>query len=263
MNKHTADTVIDTALRHLDPAPGTDLTKAELERADAAFARIVATPGDEPVPAESGRPRRRRSRLLVLLGLTGAAGVAVPALLLGGGTAYGSWSPTPHPLTDVAAAEAATTCSAVLGVPDRGERVAVAERRGGWTYVLLAGPRTEAVCLMPDDLIGHNGTAGGGIFGSYDPDVPAPPALAPDMIDETTSQEGSTDEGWFNRVEGYVGSDVTGVTVHTSSGLDIEASVVGNRFAAWWPGTEQDSEHPAETWSYTVHLADGSTRRTR
>jgi hypothetical protein len=263
MNKHTTDTMIDTALRHLDPAPGTDLTAAERERADATFARIVSTPGDEPAAAESGRPRRRRSRLLVLLGLTGAAGVAVPALLLGGGTAYGSWSPTPHPLTDVAAAEAATTCRALIGAPDRGERVAVAERRGGWTYVLLAGPRTEIVCLMPDDLVGQSGTAGGSFSGRYDPDAPAPPAVAPDTIDETTSAEGSTDEGWFNSVEGYVGSDVTGVTVHTSSGLDIEASVVGNRFAAWWPGRVQSSDHPdGETWSYTVHLADGSTGRT-
>jgi hypothetical protein len=261
MNKHTADTVIDTALRQLDPAPGIGLTDAEQARADAAFARIVATPVDEPLSIGSGRPRRRRRRLLVTLGLAGAAGVAVPALLLGGGTAYGSWTATPKALTDVGAARAAATCRAVMGVPDQGERVALAERRGGWTYVLLTGARTEAVCLMPDDLIGHSGTAGGDIFGSYDPDVPAPPTLAPDGIEETTSQEGSTDEGWFNRVEGYVGSSVTGITVHTSSGLDVEASIAGNRFAAWWPAKQQRSDHPAETWSYTLHLADGSTRR--
>jgi len=42
---------------------------------------------------------------------------------------------------------------------------------------------------------------------------------------------------------------------------DIEASVAGNRFAAWWPSSKQSSDQPAETWSYTVHLADGSTRR--
>ena len=74
--------------------------------------------------------------------------------------------------------------------------------------------------------------------------------------------QGSTEEGWFTWSEGYVGSDVTGVTVHTSSGPDIEASVAGNRFAAWWPSQKQSSDHPAETWSYTVQLADGSTRRT-
>ena len=43
MTRPAADTVTE-ALRHLDPAPRVDLTEAERERADAAFARIVATP---------------------------------------------------------------------------------------------------------------------------------------------------------------------------------------------------------------------------
>ena len=262
MRRHSADTVA-AALRDLDPAPSTELTQAERDRADAAFARIVATPCDEPVPEVRGRPHRSRSRLLVAAGLAGSVGVATPVLLLGGGSVYGSWTPTPVPLTDVVAARAATTCRAALDVPDRGERVAVAERRGGWTYVLLAGPRTEAICLMPDDLVGQDPTDRRESFGSYDMDPAAPPTLDPDRIDENTNMQGNTDEGWFLWVEGYVGSDVTGVTVHTSSGLDIEASVSGNRFAAWWPSSKQSSDHPAETWSYTVHLADGSTRRTR
>ncbi|RHW24126.1 hypothetical protein D0Z08_25725 [Nocardioides immobilis] len=264
MKSQTTDTVITAALRHLDGAPRTDLTEAERERADATLARIVATPTDEPIPVEPNRPHRRRGRLLVTVGLAGAAavaGVAIPGLLLDGGEAYGSWTPTPEPLSDPAAAEAATTCRSTLGAPDGG-RVAIAERRGEWTYVLLAGPGIEAVCLMPDDSVGHTIADGEDFFGSYTPDPAAPPTLVSDRIDETTSQDGSTDEGWFTRTEGYVGSDVTGVTVHTSSGLDIEASVVGNRFAAWWPSTEQNSDHPAETWSYTVHIADGSTRRT-
>ena len=263
MRRHPSDTMVTAALRHLDPASRTDLTEAELERRDAAFASIVATSSDAPVPAEPDRPQRRWSRLLAAAGLAGAAGVTIPGLLLGGGTAYGSWTPTPEPLTAEAAATAATTCRAALDVPDRGERVAVAERRGEWTYVLLAGSGTEAVCLMPNDLVGQDPTDREEFFGSYDTDTVAPPALHPDRIDETTSMEGSTAEGWLTWSQGYVGSDVTGVTVHTSSGLDIEASVAGNRFAAWWPSREQSSDQPAETWSYTVHLADGSTRRTR
>jgi hypothetical protein len=262
MRRHTAGAVT-AALRSLDPAPRTGLTQEELDRADAAFARIVATPCDEPVPGEPSRPHRSRSRLLAAAGLTGAAGVAIPVLLLGGSNAYGSWTPMPLPLTDVVAARAATTCRAALDVPDRGERLALAERRGGWTYALLAGPGKEAICLMPDDLVGQDPSDRGEFFGSYDVDAVAPPTLAPDRIDEVTNMQGSTDEGWFVWVEGYVGSDVTGVTVHTSSGLDIEASVAGNRFAAWWPSGKQSSDHPAETWSYTAQLADGTSRRTR
>jgi hypothetical protein len=251
------------AVRDLDPAGTSVLTGAERERADATFARIVAAPVEGPVPVEANRPPRRRSRLLVALGVAGAAGVAAPALLFGGGSAYGSWTPRPATLSDVEGAAAATTCRAALDVQDRGERVAVAERRGDWTYVVLAGPGTEAACLMPDDLVGQDPTVREeDFFGSYDTDAPAPPTVAPERIDETSSMEGSTEEGWFIWVEGYVGSDVTGVTVHRSSGPDIEASVVGDRFAAWWPTVQQSSENPAETWSYTVHLADGGSRRT-
>lgn len=263
MRRHTADTVITTALGHLDPAPTSDLTEAERERADAAFARIVATPSDESVPVEPDRRHRRRNRLLLTLGLGGAAAAVVPALLLGGGNAYGSWTPRPTPLTGVAADAAATTCRAALAVPDRGERVALAERRGEWTYVLLAGPRGEAACVMPDELVAHPGDREErtGFLGTYDPDPSAPPSLDPDGIDETEAMESSTDEGWLIWTAGYVGNDVTGVTVHTSDGLDIVASVAGNRFAVWWPSVPPSSEHPTETWSYVVHLADGSTRR--
>jgi hypothetical protein len=262
MSRHTTDALLTATLRHLDSAPGAELTKAERERADAAFARIVATPSDAPSSVGAERPHGRRRRLLVTAGLAGAAGVAIPGLLIGGGNAYGSWTPTPEPLTAAAASQAAVTCRAALGVPDRGERVAVAERRGDWTYVLLAGPGREAICLLPDDLVGQDPTVRHDFFGSHDTDAPAPPALAPGRIAENSSMEGNTDEGWLTWSEGYVGSDVTGVTVHTSSGRDIEASVSGKRFAAWWPSTKPSSDHPAETWSYTVHLADGSTRRT-
>lgn len=262
MKRHTANSVITEALGQLDPAPRSELTQKERDHADTAFARIVEAPIDETMPgAPVQRSRRRRGLLLATLGL-GATGAAIPGLLLGG-NAYGSWTPTPEPLTAAAADEAATTCRAALGVPDGEEPVLVAERRGDWTYVLVASAKTEAICLMPDDSIGRDPDVGGNLFGSYDADAPAPPTLDPTGFDEATSMEGSTDEGWFIWSEGYVGSDVTGVTVHTSSGLDIEASVVGERFAAWWPSKKQSSDRPAETWSYTVHMADGSTRPSR
>lgn len=270
MTRNPDDTLITAALRHLDPGGPAQLTEAERERAETAFARIVATPGDQAVPVEPDRPRRRR--LLVPLGLAGAAAVAVPVVLLGGGSAYGTWTPTPTPLTGTAAAAAAGTCRTALqdrspGAPestptvDGPGRVAVAERRGEWSYVLIDGPgRAQRVCLMPVEDIGEQ--ARPRLFGGYfDTDVADPPTVAPDRIAVHVSAEGQTDEGWFNWVEGYVGGDVTGVTVRTSSGLDIQASVVGNRFAAWWPGRVQSSSNPeGETWSYVVHLTDGTSR---
>lgn len=276
MNKHTFDTMTTAALRDLDPAPTTVLTDEELERADATFVRILATPSHAQVRAEPGRPRRRRSRLLVPLGLVGAAGATVPALLLGGGSAFASWTPKPEPLRAAAVSEAAATCRASLEVPDQGERVVIAERRGGWTYVLIAGPKSEGFCLMRDDLVGNQDPADHreeGFFGGYTTDPVGAPTLARDRIVEFESMAGSVptpglwlfsdDEGWFSSVQGYVGSDVTGVTVHTPVGTDVEASVANGRFAAWWPSDQPSSENleVMGAWTYTVTLADGGTRR--
>lgn len=259
MNMPTAETLLTAALRQLDPAPASDLTDAQRERADAMFARIVATPAEGAVPVEPVRPRRRR--LLVGLGLAGVTGAALPALLLGGGGAYGSWTPKPETLTGVAAVEAGDVCRTSHAFPDERERVVVAERRGEWTYVLLAGPDSEATCLMPDAMVERGvRSVHDDFFGSHNAGPAAAPEVGHREIEETNAMSGSTEEGWFTWTAGFVGSDVAAVTVHTSSGLDIEASVVGNRFAAWWPGVPPSSENPDDSWSFTVHLADGTSR---
>ncbi len=271
MNKHTLDG-ITAALRDLDPAHMTALTDEERDRADAMFTRILAAPTQGQAAEESDRPRRRRS--LVWVGLVGAAAAAVPALVLGGGSAFASWTPKPEPLTD--ATEAATTCRAALQMPDEGERVVIAERRGGWTYVLIAGPTAEGTCLMLDDLVGSQDPADRtekGFFGTYETEPVEAPPVARDRIVETGSMQGSvrapgalpftTDDGWFSWVAGHVGGDVSGVTVHPPIGPDVEASVANGRFAAWWPSDQPDSENleVMEAWTYTVTLADGTTRR--
>lgn len=268
MNKHTADAMITAALHDLDPAPKTVLTKAERERADATFARILATPNHDPVTADHVRPRRRWIRLLVPVGLVGAAVVAIPALLLSGGSAFASWTPTPEPLTAAKTSAAAATCRADFAIPASGEAALVAERRGEWTYVLISEPKAEATCLMRNDLVGQD-PAGHEVFGNYDTHPGKAPTVARDRIVETGSMAGGTDEGWFRKgwltwTYGYVGSDVTGVTVHTPLGFDVEASVDNGRFAAWWPSAQPSSENleVMGAWSYTVTLADGSTRHT-
>jgi len=213
MNKQESDILTTAALRDLDPAPATALTAAERERAEATLARIVATPADGPVPVEADPAPRRRGRLMVPVGVAGVVGAAVPVLLLSGGSAYGSWTPTPEPLTGSAAAEAAATCQAALQLPDRPERDLVAERRGEWVYVLITDAGGEAACLLPEDLIGQSATTIGderGFFGRHDPDPAEAPTLAPRRIDEFQGMSGTTDEGYFVWVEGYVGRDVTG-----------------------------------------------------
>ncbi|MCW2747816.1 MAG: hypothetical protein JWP10_958, partial [Nocardioidaceae bacterium] len=54
------------------------------------------------------------------------------------------------------------------------------------------------------------------------------------------------------------------VTVHTAFGFDVEASVAKGRFAAWWTSDPPSSDNleAMGPWSYTVTLADGTTRDT-
>jgi hypothetical protein len=269
MSQHISERLTMTALRDLDPAgPAAALSEDERARADATFSRIVSAPDHPPLGVEPERPRGARlpRRILVAAGLACATGVATSALLHGG-TAYGSWTPTPKPLEGKAATTAAASCRAALDVPDQGEQLLVAEQRGDWTYVLIGGSHTEAACLLPNDIVGHQDPADyeGKFFGQYDADAPPAPRVAPDRILETMNMSGSTDEGGlFNWSQGYVGRNVVGVTLHTPTGLEVEASVTRGRFAAWWPAGEAKADNPefADAPTFTVTLADGSTRET-
>ncbi|MEZ5096769.1 MAG: hypothetical protein R2731_12015 [Nocardioides sp.] len=196
--------------------------------------------------------------------LVGALGVAGSTLLLGG-TAYSSWTPTPSPLEGSAAAAAGTSCRTALGEPLRqSEQVLIAERRGDWTYVLFGSSHAEGACVLPNDVVDGQDLTGyrGDIMASYDPDVPSAPHTAPDGIVEVWSMVGTTDEGGVIWSNGYVGSDVVGVIVHTPGGSDVQASVSNGRFAAWWPVGDVTGDDPAmaAAWTFTVTLADGSTR---
>lgn len=270
MSKRTSDRLTAAALRDLDPGRSTAaLSKAERARADAMFARIVATRDDRPLPAEPDRPRRMWGRRRVLLpaglvALVAAAGIAIPTLLRGD-TAYGSWTATPHPLKGDAVAMAAATCRAGLEMPDRGERVLLAEQRGEWTYVLLGGPHTEGHCVMPDDLVGERDHAkiDGNYFGGYSPDV-ARTHVARDKIRETESMIDKTDRGMVIMSQGVVGRDVVGVTVHTPTGLEVVASVGNGHYAAWWPAGPARGDNPelSGAWTFVVTLADGTRYET-
>jgi hypothetical protein len=274
MTKHTAFARTAAALRDLDPAPTTTLTEQERQRADAMLARILATPGHEPGRTKTDQPRRRRRRVLIPVALLAAAAVGV-STVFGGGSAFASWTARPETLPPPAAAAAATTCRSLMGIRDQSTRVVIAERRGGWTYVLLDGPAEEGSCLMPDGLVGASGVKNrrSGFFGHYDPKPPEAPTPARDSLIETESAEGAvsvpgllsvgTIDGWFAYVTGYAGSDVTRVMVDPPAGPDVEASLQGGRFAAWWPAGEARGNNPGASgaWSYIVTLADGTTRR--
>ncbi|WP_456694732.1 hypothetical protein [Aeromicrobium sp. P5_D10] len=258
---------LENVLREMDPAPPT-VTEDERRRAAATRDRILATPREGHVGIEPDHKKRHRGRALVAVAIAATAAVAVPTLI-GGGSAFASWTATPEPLSRSAATAAATTCRAALRIDDQRAQTVISEMRGKWTYVLIEGPAGEGACLMPEDHTNRKN----GFFGTYNPDPPEAPATANDGIIETVTMEGSvtvpgrlpfssTDE-WFSWVNGYVGSDVTAVTVHPPVGPDVEATVSHGRFSAWWPAGELrgDNSGVGGAWTYTVTLADGTSRQ--
>lgn len=274
MTKHTSFARTAVALRDLDPARTTTLTEDERQRADATLTHILTTPDHEQGQPVTEQPRRRR-RVLVPAALLAAAAVTL-STTLSGGTAFADWTPRPTALPAPTAAAAATTCRSIQQMRDQDPRVVIGERRGGWTYVLLAGPGEEGSCLMPDDLVGTSAVKArrsGGFFGHYDPNPPKAPTPARDSLIETESVGGAvsvpgrlhvgTVDGWFMYVTGYAGRNVTRVTVDPPAGPDVEASLENGRYAAWWPAGEARGDNPSmsEDWGYTVTLTDGTTRR--
>lgn len=277
MNKHAFESLTTDALRSLDPASPTTLSGAERERADATLERIVSIPRLTEPQLSQGRENRSRwssRRILVPIGLVAAAAVAFPVFSVGGGSAFASWTPTPEAIVGADATEAAAACRSAMGMPDAGQDVLLAERRGGWTYVLLAGSGAEGSCVMDDRLVGaDNPPAPGkvGFMGRFSPDAPQAPTVSANDIDWTEGAGAMPVDGpwpfkmeqsWLTWVEGYAGSDVTGVVVHTPIGTDVQASVADGRFAAWWPSPKPSSKNPEVDGAstFTVTLADGNTR---
>ena len=230
-------------LRTLDPADQN--VDAHNPRARAMLERILTIdsgqhPDHRPVRARS----RRGMRLAVAASATavtaGAILVVLPSLT-NGDRAFASWTATPSELSAQAAADAAANCrdeqldgpggdySDELRLAD----VAIAERRGEWTLVVLSGSDGfSALCITDEstplfrDWIGSVGTPGD--YATPDPrDVVA-----------TDLGTGSARAGELSVAAGYVGSDVTGVVYQSDSHGEVVATVSAGRFALWLPGDE-------------------------
>ena len=135
--QHLRDGMTIAALRGLDPAPTTVLTDAERQRADAAFARILATPSHDPVPEKTSRPRRRLTRLLVPASRPSPPPCRRPRSAARRRLRFcGVVDATPRATHRPGCGRGRLlTCRAIFAVPDQGERVVIAEKRGEWLDV--------------------------------------------------------------------------------------------------------------------------------
>ncbi len=268
MNRTRLDPTALAVLHSLDAAPARPLSQAQSRRADATLADILATdPGSAPVSGSA--PTRRRRRWLALAAAAAAGALAFTVLPVSPGAqdpAYATWKAVPDRIPLDAAGGAAAYClkHAADHTDERTEAgleaatVAFAERRGVWTYVMLAGPSGfQASCLtdttFEDGMIGAVGTP-------LDYREPAPREI---VLGSCCGGGGTIKDGvknFIGEVEGYAGSEVTGIAVLTPARGRVEATVGGGQFAAWWPDNDSDTR-PRRPLTFVLTFIDGTTEQ--
>lgn len=256
----TRDHELTTTLRTLDPATHAD---ARSPQARLLLEQVLASdPGTVPAgptPAPRTTPHRRRLVAAVVVAAAACTAVVLPATN-GGDPAFATWSPTPEELSPAARADAAESCRDAQRDGAGSEhadalaaaRVAVSERRGAWTTVVLTGPGgLQALCVSDsstrffDDMFGSVGV----------PDVAAP---GPRDVVATDLGIGSVDGSELSLAAGLVGPDVREVSYESSERGRVQATVSRGQFALWLPGDELE-EGAAEGVRVRVTHTDGTS----
>jgi hypothetical protein len=254
-------------LRTLDPAdPDVD---PHNPRARAELERILTI---DPAQHSDRTPQKARSRRVVRLAVAasataltaGAAIVLLPSLTTGD-RAFASWTGAPAGLSAQAAVDAAADCrdaqmdglGAEYGDDLRLADPAIAERRGKWTLVTLAGNEGFAALCITDQSTP--------LFRDWFGSIGAPADYAtpgPRDVVATDLGTGRADAGDLSVAAGYLGSDVTGVVYRSTSHGEVAATVSGGHFALWLPGDELKD---AARVGVEVHVTyrDGSTATVR
>ncbi|HST83136.1 MAG TPA: hypothetical protein VLL08_15485 [Kineosporiaceae bacterium] len=220
---------IDQQLRRLDPAAEIPEDLGRSARAEAVLASITSThPDGGQIPVRS----RRRPWRRYLLAAATAVGVLV-APVLGGSTAYASWTAVPRMVTAQEAKAFGQECLKSWSSEDTDVdyQVRLVEARGLWSYTVLTGAGgREAACLFkrsPD----RDGTSQGGGFSGKLVQTPAADALVTNSVGEVQLAAGDDHQ---LAVTGKAGANVASVAFRID-GTDVQATLKDGYFAAWWP----------------------------
>ncbi|MGN0065366.1 MAG: hypothetical protein ACI379_14105 [Nocardioides sp.] len=258
---------LDTRLRRLDPARVAGTTAGEdglSPRALADLDRIVATdPRDFPRAAAPRSAPHRRGRRLAVVGVAAAAlvvgGALLPAQLLDDGdAAFATWTAVPSGMTPSEAADAAQECressaDAWEGTGPVDAEVAVADRRGVWTTVMLVGrDGFSALCVSDSSA----GPLAGGSFG-YVGDGPGE-AVGERALRAMVLGTGMIDGREVSIVAGLSGAQVSEVVYESAEHGQVRAEVSKGAFALWMPGDELGDGGSADL---AVTFRDGSRGR--
>jgi hypothetical protein len=224
-------------LRTLDPAdreidPSGPRARADLER-------ILAT--DPALPAVLPRTNRRRTVAAAVAAVAAAAAAAmVLPSALGGDQAFATWVATPAGLSASERADAASACrdARKSGFPEYADELktagtAIAEKRGDWTLVVLAGRNGFSALCITDESTPLFRSNIGSIGTSPDADRPNSRGLS-----ATVLGTGSIDGHELSMAAGAAAPDVTSVTYTSRTRGVVAATVSGGQFAFWLPGNE-------------------------
>ena len=267
---------LDTLLRSLDAAE--PVGPAMRHRAQADLQRILSSDPDAPpplTPPTAGDPAvvprsvsRTARRTAIVAGLVAAATAALVVLPppSGGDPAFASWTRVPAGMSEQERASTAADCRAAQRDTGGGmysadldkADVAVAERRGQWTTVVLSGEDGFSALCITD---GSDSLFNKGMIGSVgrpsDSAAPGPRELTAMVLGTGTMSAGA-----ISIAAGSAGSDVTGVVYKSSAHQEVQATVSHGRFALWMPGDElQDAS--AHGIQLELTYRDGTTGTAR
>lgn len=197
------------------------------------------------------RPRQRRIRRLPTIGVLGTAGTAavvavVVSLSSGAAPAFAGWQATPTTPTTPAAAAAGQSCGQGLGT------AVLADSRGPYTAAIYAQGDMTAVCLSGD------GVSMGSVSSSTTPVTVAAGQL---QFAGGISRDSAGDQ--LTLADGRTGSGVTAVSFGLSDGTEVQATVSGGWYMAWWPGTATATNTEITTASGTASIAVPATPNIR
>lgn len=263
------DKEIDVLLRSLDVAGPRCVTTVR-SRQDLEWILDTDAQGEDLRSAPDRRRtssvptnlphRNRTNRRLILAGAAAAATLGIIAVPVAGGgdPAFATWTQAPSALSPEASEKAGADCRS----SDRNTRdessaaeVAIAERRGEWTTVVLSGPESfSALCVTDGSLFG-------GSFG-YSGQRPAGAEPAPRELLPTAMGMGSASAGELSMVVGASGAEVRGVSYLSRSEGEVRASVANGYFVLWFPGDEL-RDYPEEGVQLQVTYADGTRAQVR
>ena len=265
---------VDTLLRTLDSADhrgpsSTQRARTDLYRilsTDPAQRPTLTTAGKDRQPRRNARSAARRVAVVGGMVAVATAGMIILPSLSGGDPAFASWTSTPTGMTETDRASAVAECRASkkdvgggMYADDVGSAaVAIAERRGVWTTVVLTGEGGFSALCITDDVKSLFGRSTTGSVGK--PTGYVPPG--PRDLTATALGTGTMSAGDISLAAGTAGSDILGVIYRSRTHGDVTATVSQGHFALWLPGDELRNAS-SDGVEVEVTYQDGTTATSR